>query len=234
MRVCMARPGAAPGAMLPLLLATATTACSPAAGADDIFRNPLAGLPALPKIHHCDGMGNEYPTDSSNPLQQDFARITHAWAVEINPIYLEHTAAGVSIWNQTVIDASLNKTEVIEATKLCAKANASITISYSPWGDWWNTYVPRRWNTIRAIDTCPDNIGEGQELRYVRERLTAISAIIASTNAQLGSSVHIGAVLLDSESYYINWSNETELRALERKDDLIYNGPYSRYSTLSN
>ena len=47
-------------------------------------------------------MGNEYPTDSSNPLQQDFARITHAWAVEINPIYLEHTAAGVSIWNGTI------------------------------------------------------------------------------------------------------------------------------------
>jgi len=86
-----------------------------------------------------------------------------------------------------------------------------------------NTYVPRRWNTVRAIDTCKDNVGEEQELRYFRGRLASISKLIAQTNAELGSSVHIGAVLIDSESYYIDWSNETELRALERKDDLIYN-----------
>ena len=99
---------------------------------DDVD-NPLAGLPALPKIHHSDGMGGSRFTDSSSPLQQDFARITHAWAVAINAIYLDHTAAGVSIWNQSLVDTTLNKTEVIEATKLCAKVNASISVSYSPW-----------------------------------------------------------------------------------------------------
>ena len=97
---------------------------------DDV-NNPLAGLPALPKIHHCDGMGGSRFTDSSSPLQQDFARITHAWAVAINAIYLDHTAAGVSIWNQSKVDAALNKTEVIEATKLCAKVNPSISVSYT-------------------------------------------------------------------------------------------------------
>ena len=32
---------------------------------------------------------------------------------------------------------SLNKTEIIEATRLCAKANASITVNYSPWAYFW-------------------------------------------------------------------------------------------------
>lgn len=53
-----------------------------------------------------------------------------------NEQYLEHDENGASIWNQTVVDETLNKTEIIEATKLCAKANASIAISYSPWGNW--------------------------------------------------------------------------------------------------
>lgn len=46
---------------------------------------------------------------------------------------------------------------------------------------------------------------------------------IQETNAALGSSVQIGAVLLDAETYRIDWSNETEVRALERKHDLMYN-----------
>lgn len=65
--------------------------------------------------------------------------------------------------------------------------------------------------------------GEAQELRYFRGRLASISDIIVATNAQLGSSVSIGAVLIDSESYYINWSNETQMQALQRKDDLVFN-----------
>ena len=61
--------------------------------------------------------------------------------------------------------------------------------------------MPRHWNNRRAIDTCPDNIGEEQELRYYRYRLSSISRWITETNAELGSDVHIGAVLLDAETY---------------------------------
>ena len=71
-------------------------------------------------------------------------------------------------------------------------------------GDWWNTYLPRRWNNRRAIDTCPDNVGEQQELRYFRYRLSSIQHWINEVNAALGSSVHIGAVLLDAETYRID------------------------------
>ena len=53
---------------------------------DDAAANPLAGLPVLSRPHHSDGMGNSYRVDSDDPLQIDFARITHSWAVEIDPI----------------------------------------------------------------------------------------------------------------------------------------------------
>ena len=56
--------------------------------------NPLAGLPALPKFHHSYGncqvaetpapsVPCPFPVDSNSPLMVDFARITHAWPIEI-------------------------------------------------------------------------------------------------------------------------------------------------------
>ena len=125
------------------------------------------------------------------------------------------------MWNQTLVNATQNRTEVAETVKLCAKANASIAVNYSPWGNWWTTHVPRLWN--QRGDPTVRGVGEEQELRYFRFRLASISQWIGEVNAELGASVHIGAVLLDSESYYINWSNETQLAALQRKHDLMYN-----------
>ena len=121
-----------------------------AVGGDEVSSgptNPLAGLPALPKVHHSYGMCRPgppgvmpwldcaLPVDSGSALQVDFARITHAWSVDVafnaggRPA---HTPAGEPIWDDTVVAATENKTEIIEAVKLCAKANASLSINYSP------------------------------------------------------------------------------------------------------
>ena len=111
--------------------------------------NPLKGLPALPTMHHSYGncqVGSSpaptipcpFPVDSTSELMYDFARITHAWSVEIAlgggccPGGMTRDAAGNSIWDLTVLEKSLNKTEITEATKLCAKANASISVNFSP------------------------------------------------------------------------------------------------------
>ena len=60
-----------------------------------------------------------------------------------------------------------------------------------------------------------------RELRFFRTRLQHIAAWVAEANGRLGSAVKIGAVLLDSERFYINTKNETQMAALTRKDDLI-------------
>ena len=198
----------------------------------------LAGLPALPKPHHSYGMCRPgppgimpwndcaLPVDSGSALQLEFARITHAWAVDIafnaggHP---EHNAGGEPVWSDAIVAASENKTEIVEAVKLCAKANASLSVNYSPWAYWWGSsplYCPAG---PTNCDPTIEGIGEELELRFFRTRLAHIAEWISETNAQLGSAVRIGAILLDSERFYINWANETQMAALARKDDLIYN-----------
>ena len=82
------------------------------------------------------------PVDSTSALQADFARVTRAWPIQVafnaggHPV---HTGAGVPVWNDSVVEATENRTEVVEAVKLCARANATISINYSPWADWWGS-----------------------------------------------------------------------------------------------
>ena len=219
----------------------------------DTAANPLAGLPALPKVHHSDGgcqidsipapsVPCPFPVDSNSPLMLDFARITHAWPIQIAlggdccPGGMRRDDDGNTIWDPTVLKKSLNRTEVVEATKLCAKVNASITVNFSPWAYFWGGQVGRNKNgtgpansTVRnrerplatpwASDPTVEGPDEEMELRFFRTQLAMISGWIAETN----HSVHIGGILLDSESFLINFANETQVRALQRKDDLMYN-----------
>ena len=219
----------------------------------DTAANPLAGLPALPKVHHSDGgcqVGNipapsvpcPFPVDSNSPLMFDYARITHAWPIQIAlggdccPGGMRRDDYGNTIWDPIVLTKSLNKTEVVEATKLCAKANASITINFSPWAYFWGGQVGNNKNgtgpgnsTVRnrerplatpwAADPTVEGPDEEMELRFFRTQLATISAWIKETNP----AVHIGGILLDSESFLINFANQTQVRALQRKDDMMYN-----------
>eukprot|EP01043_Picozoa_sp_COSAG02_P014827 COSAG02_NODE_618_length_19461_cov_39.117447_4_plen_473_part_00 len=219
--------------------------------------NPLKGLPALPTMHHSYGncqvsttpapnVPCPFPVDSNNEMQLDYARITHAWSVEIAlgggccPGGMTRDGAGNTIWDPEVLDKSLNKTEIVEATKLCAKTNASISVNYSPWAYFWGgqpglnasrTGPANR--TIRDLE-CPPatpyacdptvrGIDEELELRFYDTQLLAISTLIEDTNRKLGSNVQIGGILLDSERFLINTANRTQIDALTRKDQLIYN-----------
>lgn len=136
----------------------------------DVFSNPLAGLPALPTMHHSYGncqIGGgppgpsapcPFPVDSNNALQLDYARITHAWSIEIAqgggccPGGMRRDDAGNTIWDPEVLEKSLNRTEVVEATRLCAKVNASLSINFSPWAYFWGGQVG-----VNANRTGPAN-----------------------------------------------------------------------------
>ena len=221
--------------------------------------NPLSGLPALPKVHNsygtCQKSNIPAPNvacpiyaDSSNPLQVDFARITHAWAIEIAlgggccPGGMARDDDGNTLWDPTVLEKSLNKTEVVEATKILAKAgNASLTVNFSPWAYFWggqvgvnanrsgpanpavrNSECPPGW-PAGSCDPSVRGIDEVLELRFFRTQLQTISRLVNATNAELGSNVRIGGILLDSEHFLINFANATQVEALRRKDNLIYN-----------
>ena len=135
---------------------------------------------------------------------------------------------------------SLNKTEIIEATRLCAKANASITVNYSPWAYFWGGQPGLNANrtgpgnrTLRDIECPPatpyacdptvQGLDEMLEMRFFSTQLATIAGWIAETNKQVNSAVTIGGILLDSERFLINTANRTQIDALARKDALVYN-----------
>jgi hypothetical protein len=211
--------------------------------------NPLAGLPSLPKVHHTFGNcrasqlgspwpGCPFPVDSHDPLQLDFARITHAWPLEVGwggGFHLARDADGNPIWDEAAFAAAQNRTEVEEAVKLCAKANATLTITAFPWSLYWGSGVrptasaaakrvaKAQCPSPHACDPTVRGVAEELELRWYRRRLQNISAWVADTNRQIGSNVTIGGILLDCEQFYIDQSNHTQQVALARKHDLVYN-----------
>ena len=49
---------------------------------------------------------------------------------------------GNPLFDPTVIQRSLNESEVKEATRLCAATNASLTLNISPWNTFWGQGGP--------------------------------------------------------------------------------------------
>eukprot|EP01051_Picozoa_sp_SAG22_P006308 SAG22_NODE_407_length_10957_cov_5.081691_1_plen_489_part_00 len=216
--------------------------------------NPLAGLPALRQVHHSFGncraseLGSPWPgcpyaVDSQSALQQDFARITHAWPLEIGwggGFHLQRDDAGNPLWDEAAFESSQNKTEVVEAVRLCAKVadrggHAQLTVTFSPWSMYWGSSVRPTASAAAkrvAASQCPRRSqcdptvrgpSEELELEWYRRRLANISAWMEETNAALGTNVTIGGVLLDCEVFLIDQSNQTMQVALTRKHDLVYN-----------
>ena len=75
--------------------------------------------------------------------------------------------------------------------------------------------------TPYACDPSIEGIDEELEMRFFETQLATIKQWIDATNKELGSSVGIGGILLDSERFLINTGNATQVAALARKDELV-------------
>ena len=75
--------------------------------------------------------------------------------------------------------------------------------------------------TPYACDPSIEGIDEELEMRFFSTQLATIKEWIDETNKELGSSVGIGGILLDSERFLINTGNATQVAALARKDELV-------------
>ena len=142
---------------------------------DDPTVNPLAGLPALPKVHHSWPLAVNFTDPAMRPVLEDYARITHA------------VAAGALFWTPTQ--------EVMDvAVEICAKTGAILEFEYSPWGEDASPY-PR--------DALPMYAGpeEAAEIALFTGRCQATKQLIAAANAKLGTNISIGALLLDQERW---------------------------------
>jgi hypothetical protein len=127
---------------------------------DDQTVNPLAGLPALKKVHHSWPLAANFTDPRMLPVLTDYARITHAVPV-----------AMLGTVEQEIITA---------AVQICAKTGAILEFEYSPWmGGRWSPY-PR--------DVLPMYAGpeEAAELALFTSRCAASQRLIAGLHWHQG------------------------------------------------
>ena len=203
-------------ALPPELITAPTTPGTPAAAAAwrsvpvDPATNVLAGLPALPKVHHSWPLSVNWTDPRMRPILTDYARITHA--------------VGFSMEDSGNLDFVGVKT----AVGICAKTDAIIEFTYSPW-DTDDSPFPRH---VMPMYKGPE---EAAELALFRARCSAAKAAIQAANTELGTSVKLGGILFDQERWCadclegdVNWFNLTNVTSAEyraaitRKNNLFY------------
>ena len=174
--------------------------------------NPLAGLPALPKVHHSwpihsFGADGGWPRlSSSNALLLDYARITHALPLDLN------------------YHSKLTEATVREVVHTCAKANASLSLNWSPFITFCQPECrdPTRWG--------PE---EQREIEFFRSQLGNVTVWLRRANAARPAqtpAVTVGAVLIDQEAGWSGCVNASKpdptsptVIAINTKNDLVYN-----------
>jgi hypothetical protein len=170
--------------------------------------NPLLGLPQLPKIHYSWSLPASYQVpywdnvSVADGLLVDYARVTGSLSVQINS----------GDWEQ-------NSTTVL--VQACAAATrmsspprtVTIGVNYSPWQHIYKSKSDPR-----------DESKEAAERARLFTNAPRFLGYLAEANRQLGTSVKVGLVMLDSETFTWNESSPTSwVEALTRKHELAYN-----------
>lgn len=166
--------------------------------------NPLANVAPLPIVHYNSGgiATSYYTTEHGRALLTDIARITGALPTPDD-----------SAWAEGAIEAAVGI--IINATKKHPTHRQPVlTCGGSPWIDAGD-----------PLDTSRD----AAEVKKFRDLWVRLSDTLAAANKRHGSTVEVGAALLDVESF--GWSKswigvpgkQRIIDAIGRKHELIYN-----------
>ena len=127
--------------------------------------NPLASLPALPKVHHSTEMG----VNASDPVLLHYARITHSLGLSV-------------FWSsKEVVYEFARACRASDALQLAAAASAapaircSIAANYNPWGEDSSPFP-------RTAPPTQQGALEAAELQLFRSRLANATAWLAEAN----------------------------------------------------
>ena len=200
-------------AVMPLLLAHllgGRAQCPPnhpCAGGAHITVNPLRGLPPLPKPHFSWSIPSQYLSNDSvaDGVVVDYVRITGG---------LSHNLA----------DAA----SAHVAVQICAKAAKmpgahprapSIGLNFG--------CIPGCYGVPADNSTC-----EGPGMDRFRASLRASADALATANREAGTSIVVGAVMIDCESD-VWWANSSpaHVAGVTRRSELLHNATRDRRST---
>ena len=165
-----------------------------------VCSNPLSGLPPLKKTHY------SWPLPFVDEkwlggAQVDFARITGSL-----PLYLYSDCGVPEPGNNSV---GQNSTEVFSAVRIChlAQRNGSAApVLALNWSPWYSCFEAPGGEEIVMGDPRVEGATEARYLNEWRTRLQLYKSWVADANEELGTSIRVGAVLLDSERFWFNCS----------------------------
>jgi len=154
---------------------------------EDVIKK-LQGLQRLPKVHYSWALAPELFEKENDQLISELTRIMGAISISAE-------------WT--------NKNQIDQCVKICAQLNKlkpsvpySIGINFSPWHRKFGKDLP-------PTDRGPTY---DAELQYFKERLTLVKKWIEASNQKYNSHVQVGALMLDSERFYVQkgkaaWNN---------------------------
>eukprot|EP01046_Picozoa_sp_COSAG06_P005700 COSAG06_NODE_258_length_18940_cov_15.039648_1_plen_299_part_00 len=200
-----------PAALLLACCAAAAAAATPKGRSHEA--NPLALLPALPKVHHSSAIE---PINASDPVMLHYARITHSLGLTAYWAGSDDVAEAAKACRASDL---LPPPPPPPGVRLAAAAPAircSIAVNYSPWGEDGSPFP----HTAPPTQQGPL---EDAELQLFRTKLGNFTAWLADANAALHLSppVEISVVLLDSERFGTKADDAAWNDAVTRKNNLF-------------
>ncbi len=158
----------------------------------------LSALKPLPKIHYSFPLPKEVLSNKDDPRLYELARITHA--ISLSGEWATQSQVDVAVFTcQKVIEKG-------------AKTNCRIGINYSPWHRYFGKDLP------------PTDRGESykKELEMFAYRLNKIKNWIQIANRKYKSQVSVGAILLDSERFFIRKDDKKWNTAIKENLDSVH------------
>jgi len=158
----------------------------------------LRELKPLPKVHFSWTMEGNLLDEYESGLLYELARIMRSLSVQ------GESGTEKQIDNCVYTCARVNKTK--------PEIPCSIGVNYSPWHRKFGKDLP-------PTDRGPTYYAE---INFFAERMMKIKTWVANANKKYGSDVKIGAILLDSERFYIRENDDKWNDAIREALDAIH------------
>jgi len=162
------------------------------------MNSKLFALKPLPKVHYSWPTPSELVNDRNNRRLYELARITHSLCV------LGELVTKQQVDNCVYICARVNKTGPVIKT--------SLGVNFSPWHRKFDKKLP-------PTDRGPTY---REEIRYFEERMRFVKECVEQSNKKYGSDVKIGAIMLDSERFYVKSGDESWNEGIHEALDAIH------------
>lgn len=175
--------------------------------------NPLALLPALPKVHHSSAIE---PINASDPVMLHYARITHSLGLTAYWASSDDVTEAAKACHASDLLPSPPPPPGVHLAAAGPPIRCSLAVNYSPWTEDSSPFP-------KTAPPTQQGPLEDAELQLFRTKLGNFTVWLTKANAALNISppVEISVVLLDSERFGTKPDDAAWNDAITRKNNLF-------------